>query len=60
MTLEYVKNQTRLYLKIAKARGIDMKDLVGKVYSEAKKLDADTKREAEFKSLDKYYATESS
>lgn len=61
MTLEYVTNQTKLYLRIAKARGINTKDLVDEVYSEAKKLDADTKREAEFKSLDKYYScTESS
>lgn len=56
MTLEYVTNQTKLYLRIAKARGINTKDLVDEVYSEAKKLDADTKRDAEFKSLDKYYS----
>ena len=38
-----------------------MNKLVDEVYSEAKKLDADSKRDAEFKSLDEYYAcTESS
>ena len=61
MSLEYVTNQTRLFLRIARAKGIDMNKLVDQVYSEAKKLDADSKRDAEFKSLDEYYAcTESS
>ena len=61
MSLEYATNQTRLFLRIARAKGIDMNKLVDEVYSEAKKLDADSKRDAEFKSLDEYYAcTESS
>ena len=60
-SLEYVTNQTRLFLRIARAKGIDMHKLVDEVYQEAKKIDADSKRDAEFRSLDKYYScTESS
>ena len=60
-SIESVTNQVKLFLRIAKRKGIDVKNLVDEVYSEAKKVDAEAKRKAEFKSLDSYYScTESS
>ena len=57
--LETLKNQTRLWLRIAKSRGVDVKSLLDEEYNPVKQLDLDTKREALFKSLDEHYSESS-
>jgi hypothetical protein len=56
LPLETLKNQTRLWLRIAKARGVDVKGLLDEEYNPIKQLDLDTKREALFKSLDQHFS----
>ena len=50
--------QTRIWLRIAKARGVDVKSLIDEEYNPVKKLDADEKRAAMFASLNKHYTVE--
>lgn len=42
--LETLKNQTRLWLRIAKSRGVDVKSLLDEEYNPVKQLDLDSKR----------------
>ena len=48
--------QTRIWLRIAKARGVDVNSLIDAEYNPIKKLDATEKREEVFGSLNKHYA----
>lgn len=56
LPLEQLKNQTRLWLRIAKSRGVDVKSLLDEEFNPVKQLDLDTKREACFKTLDQHFS----
>lgn len=51
-------SQTKLMLRVAKARGIDVKSLIDEEYTPVKKLDADQKRQATFAKLDQCFTTD--
>lgn len=57
---DQVEQQTKLWLRIAKSRGVNVQALVDHEYEKTKLLDRDTKRVAAFKELDSTFTTRNS
>jgi len=51
--------QTKIWLRIAKQRGINVEKLIDKEYKQVKSLDCDQKRSHAFANLDKQFTAES-
>lgn len=56
MPKEQLEVQTKIWLRIAKQRGINVKQLIDSEYNSVKNLDRDLQRTNAFASLDKSYA----
>lgn len=57
MPVEQVEQQTKIWLRIAKQRGIQVNSLIDQEYKATKQLDRDMKRVAAFKQLDSQNGT---
>ena len=56
LTDEAVANQTKMWLRIAKARNIKVETLIDPEYASVKDLDRDQKRFESFKEIDSSFA----